>query len=81
MHSRRELLRHLSASATATLALPEPRARGQAHGAGVVHPAARADAIIVQMSLQRAHAIRLSLKHKLITVQPSGPFVEAGGLL
>jgi len=47
MHSRRELLRHLSAAATATLALPEPRARGQAHGAGVVHPAARADAIIV----------------------------------
>jgi len=47
MHSRRELLRHLSAAATATLALPEPRARGQAHGAGVVHPAARADAMIV----------------------------------
>jgi len=43
--------------------------------------AARVDAVIVQPSLPRAHAIRLSLKHKLITVSPSGPFVEAGGML
>lgn len=45
MNTRRELLRSLATAATATLALPEPRARA-AHAA-VVHPPARADAIIV----------------------------------
>jgi uncharacterized protein (DUF1501 family) len=45
--TRRELLRGLAAAATATLALPEPRARGEEHGAAVVHPEPRADAIIV----------------------------------
>ena len=43
--------------------------------------AARVDAVIVQPSLPRAHTIRLSLKHKIITVSPNRPFVEAGGLL
>ena len=47
MQSRRELLRSLATAATATLALPEPRARAGAEAASIVHPAAKADAIIV----------------------------------
>ena len=43
--------------------------------------AARVDGVIVQPSLPRPRAIELALKHKFITVSPSGPFVEAGGLL
>ena len=39
------------------------------------------DCVIVQPSLPRNHAIRLSLKHKLIAVSPNRPFVEAGGLV
>jgi hypothetical protein len=46
MHTRRDLLRSLSAAAATTLALPEPRARGSAD-ATVVHPTPTADAIIV----------------------------------
>lgn len=45
MQTRRELLQSLAAAATATLALPAPRARA-AHTT-VVHPPAKADAIIV----------------------------------
>ena len=45
--TRRELLRGLAAAATTTLALPEPRARGEVHGEAVVHPEPRADAVIV----------------------------------
>jgi uncharacterized protein (DUF1501 family) len=47
MLTRRELLHGLSAAATATLALPEPRARAAVGHAPVVHPPAKADAIIV----------------------------------
>lgn len=43
--------------------------------------ATRIDAVILQPSLPREHAIELSLKHKLIAVAPNRPFVEAGGLL
>lgn len=46
MQNRRELLKSLAAAAAATLALPEPRAGANA-GTPLVHPAARADAIIV----------------------------------
>ena len=47
MQTRRELLQSLAAAATATLALPEPRARAESHGGTIAHPAARADQIIV----------------------------------
>ena len=46
MLSRRDYLKGLAAATTATLALPEPRARAST-AAPVVHPAARADAVIV----------------------------------
>jgi len=46
MKTRRELLKHLAAAATTTLALPEPRARASA-GERIVHPEPTADAIIV----------------------------------
>ena len=42
--------------------------------------AARVDAVIVQPSLPRNHATRLSLKHKLISLSPNRPYAEAGGL-
>jgi hypothetical protein len=45
MQTRRELLKGFATAAAATMALPEPRAR--AATAQIVHPAARADAIIV----------------------------------
>ena len=41
---------------------------------------ARVDAVIVQPSLPRNHATRLSLKHKLISLSPNRPYAEAGGL-
>ncbi|MFM8434615.1 MAG: DUF1501 domain-containing protein, partial [Planctomycetia bacterium] len=47
MQTRRELLKGLATAATATMALPEPRARASTAEARIVHPAARADAIIV----------------------------------
>jgi len=47
MKSRREFLECLAAAATTTLALPEPRARGSEQGSRIVHPAPRADAMIV----------------------------------
>ncbi|NBU41078.1 MAG: DUF1501 domain-containing protein [Planctomycetia bacterium] len=47
MQTRRELLQSLAAAATATLALPEPRARAESHGGTIAHPAAKADQIIV----------------------------------
>jgi len=47
MQTRRELLQSLATAATATLALPEPRARAESHGGMIAHPAARADQIIV----------------------------------
>ncbi len=47
MLTRRRLLHSLSAAATATLALPEPRAWAAVGHGPVVHPAAKADAIIV----------------------------------
>jgi len=47
MKSRREFLECLAAAATTTLALPEPRARGSEQGPRIVHPASRADAMIV----------------------------------
>ncbi|MFM8497902.1 MAG: DUF1501 domain-containing protein, partial [Planctomycetia bacterium] len=47
MKTRRELLKSLAAAATATMALPEPRARASAGASPIVHPAAKADAIIV----------------------------------
>ncbi|MEI6239339.1 MAG: DUF1501 domain-containing protein [Planctomycetia bacterium] len=47
MHSRRELLKSLAAAATATMALPEPRARASTGPATIVHPAPKADAVIV----------------------------------
>jgi len=47
MKSRREFLECLAAAATTTLALPEPRARGSEPGPRIVHPAPRADAMIV----------------------------------
>ena len=40
----------------------------------------RVDAVIVQPSLPRNHATRLSLKHKLISLSPNRPYAEAGGL-
>jgi hypothetical protein len=45
MQTRRELLKGFATAAAATMALPEPRAR--AATAQIIHPAARADAIIV----------------------------------
>ncbi len=47
MKSRRQFLECLAAAATTTLALPEPRARGSEQGPRIVHPAPRADAMIV----------------------------------
>jgi hypothetical protein len=48
MQTRREYLKHLAAAATATLALPAPRARAvDAAGDRIEHPQARADAVIV----------------------------------
>ncbi|MEI6635089.1 MAG: DUF1501 domain-containing protein [Planctomycetota bacterium] len=47
MKSRREFLEYLAAAATTTLALPEPRAHGSEQGPRIVHPAPRADAMIV----------------------------------
>ena len=46
MLTRRDYLRSLAAAATTTLALPEPLARASAD-AKIVHPAAKADSIIV----------------------------------
>jgi hypothetical protein len=46
MLTRRDYLKGLAAAATTTLALPEPRVRAAAH-ATIVHPAAKADAMIV----------------------------------
>ena len=46
MLTRRDYLRSLAAAATATLALPEPRARASA-AEKLVHPAAKADSVIV----------------------------------
>ncbi len=40
----------------------------------------RVDAVIVQPSLPRNHATRLSLKNKLISLSPNRPYAEAGGL-
>ena len=45
--TRREFVQSLAAAATATLGLPEPRARASTAGDAIVHPSARADAIIV----------------------------------
>ena len=45
MLTRRDYLRSLAAAATATLALPEPRARASA-AEKLVHPAAKADSVI-----------------------------------
>jgi hypothetical protein len=48
MQTRRDYLASLAAAATATLALPEPRARSlAADGSRIEHPVPRADAIIV----------------------------------
>jgi hypothetical protein len=48
MQTRRDLLKSLAGAATATLALPEPRAWADSiHGGAIEHPAPRADAIIV----------------------------------
>ena len=47
MKTRRDFLECLAAAATTTLALPEPRARGSEQGPRIVHPAPRADAMIV----------------------------------
>jgi hypothetical protein len=47
MTTRREFLERLAAAATATLALPEPQSRGAEPSQRIVHPAPRADAIIV----------------------------------
>ena len=47
MRSRRDLLKSLAAASAATLALPEPRARAAAEGQPLVHPAPKADAIIL----------------------------------
>jgi uncharacterized protein (DUF1501 family) len=47
MRSRRDLLKSLAAASTATLALPEPRAWAAAEGQPLVHPEAKADAIIL----------------------------------
>ena len=47
MQTRRELLQGLASAAAATFALPEPRARASGDAAKIVHPAPRADAIIV----------------------------------
>ena len=45
--TRRDFVKSLAAAATATLGLPEPRANGSTAGSEIVHPSARADAIIV----------------------------------
>lgn len=45
--TRRNFVKGLTAAATATLALPEPRVRAAAQEEAIVHPKARADAIIV----------------------------------
>ena len=47
MQTRRELLKGLATAATATMALPEPRAGASTAEARIVHPTARADSIIV----------------------------------
>ncbi|MEI7780472.1 MAG: DUF1501 domain-containing protein, partial [Planctomycetota bacterium] len=47
MKTRRDLLKSLAAAATATAALPAPRARASTGTAQIVHPAAKADSIIV----------------------------------
>jgi uncharacterized protein (DUF1501 family) len=47
MTTRRAFLESLAAATTATLALPEPRARGGESGQRIVHPESRADAVIV----------------------------------
>ena len=47
MQTRRELLKSLAAAATTTLALPEPRARASSAEGRIVHPAPKADSIIV----------------------------------
>ena len=47
MRSRRDLLKSLAAASAATLALPEPRAWAAAEGQPLVHPAPKADAIIL----------------------------------
>jgi uncharacterized protein (DUF1501 family) len=48
MQTRRDLLKSLAGAATATLALPAPRARATTIEGGVIdHPAPKADAIIV----------------------------------
>jgi putative ABC transport system substrate-binding protein len=41
----------------------------------------RVDAVIVQPSLDRHRAANLALKHRLPSVSPSAPFVQAGGLM
>ena len=45
--TRRDFVKSLAAAATATLGLSEPRAQGSTAGSEIVHPPARADAIIV----------------------------------
>ena len=45
--SRREFVRSLAAAASATLLLPEPRGRASSEAVAIVHPPAKADAIIV----------------------------------
>ena len=47
MQTRRELLQGLASAAAATFVLPEPRARASGDVAKIVHPSAKADAIIV----------------------------------
>ncbi len=47
MKTRRAFLECLATAAAATLALPEPRARGTESGHSIAHPAPRADAMIV----------------------------------
>ena len=44
---RREFVRSLAAAASATLLLPEPRGRASSEAVAIVHPPAKADAIIV----------------------------------
>ena len=41
----------------------------------------RVDAVIVQPSLPRKPAIDLTLKHRLLSVSPSVPFAEEGGVI
>ena len=47
MRSRRDLLKSLAAATTATLSLPEPRARASTAGQPIEHPEPKADAIIL----------------------------------